>query len=119
MVSAVKVARRFIQASPWNGYILGRFGTLANAITDDEILSAARKEVVTIWHPCCTASMSARNASWGVVDPNLLVKGVSGLRIVDASMIVSTLSTLDYSALSMFSAKDPVCSSDGPDLCYC
>lgn len=33
--------------------------------------------------------MSPFNATWGVVDPDLRVKGVRGLRIVDASVMVS------------------------------
>ncbi|KAF9444127.1 GMC oxidoreductase [Macrolepiota fuliginosa MF-IS2] len=31
--------------------------------------------------------MSPKNADWGVVDPDLSVKHVSGLRIVDASVL--------------------------------
>lgn len=88
MVEAVKTARRYVETSPWDGYILGRFGIAANASTDAEILAAARKEVVTIWHPCCTASMSPSHASWGVVDPSLRVKGAVGLRVADASVMV-------------------------------
>jgi len=35
--------------------------------------------------------MSPQGATWGVVDPDYRVKGTSGLRIVDASIFVSTI----------------------------
>jgi choline dehydrogenase len=38
--------------------------------------------------------MSPKGSGWGVVDPDLLVKGVNGLRIVDASVFVSALNTI-------------------------
>ncbi|KAF8868344.1 aryl-alcohol-oxidase from pleurotus Eryingii [Infundibulicybe gibba] len=87
MVESIKAVRRFLKARAWQGYLLQPFGTLGAANTDDEIKSAVREGVVTIWHPTSTARMSPENAAWGVVDPNLLVKGVSGLRIVDASVM--------------------------------
>ena len=68
--------------------VLGQFGTVGDAKTDEEILSAIRQAARTIFHPTCTARMSPKNAKWGVVDPELLVKGAAGLRIVDASVFV-------------------------------
>jgi len=35
--------------------------------------------------------MSPKGAKWGVVDPDLKVKGVEGLRVIDASILVSAL----------------------------
>ncbi|KAJ7239420.1 aryl-alcohol oxidase [Mycena haematopus] len=43
--------------------------------------------------------MSPKGASFGVVDPDLLVKGASGLRIADASILVMHLSS--YAALGL------------------
>ncbi|CDO78115.1 Aryl-alcohol oxidase [Trametes cinnabarina] len=87
MLSAVKAARAFMTAPPWQGFVASRFGPVGSAETDEDIIAAARDAIVTIWHPTSTARMSPRHASWGVVDPQLLVKGVSGLRIVDASIM--------------------------------
>ncbi|KAJ7843442.1 hypothetical protein B0H14DRAFT_2778774 [Mycena olivaceomarginata] len=40
-------------------------------------------------HLVSTAAMSARDASYGVVNPDLLVKGASGLSIIDASILAA------------------------------
>lgn len=89
MLSAVKAARKFVEAAPWKDFIVSRFGPVGSAETDDEIIAAARDSVDSIWHPTSTARMSPKHARWGVVDPQLLVKGAHGLRIVDASVFVS------------------------------
>ncbi|KIJ36597.1 GMC oxidoreductase [Sphaerobolus stellatus SS14] len=86
MIAAVRAVRQFLTASPWKGYITGRFGVMGAANTDAELTAASRESVVTIWHPTSTAMMSPATASWGVVDTRLLVKGAVGLRIVDASV---------------------------------
>lgn len=84
---AIKAAKRVVAAPAWKGYILEPFGPLATAETDAEIEAYARSHTATIWHPTSTASMSAWNATGGVVNPDLTVKKVRGLRIVDASIL--------------------------------
>lgn len=91
MIQAVKDARTFMQSSTFTGFIAGRFGALGAAQTDAQIAAAARDSVASIYHPTSTACMSPKGASWGVLDPDLRVKGVVGLRVVDASVFVSFL----------------------------
>jgi len=86
MLQAVKSARSFVEASPWAGFVQDRFGTVGDAVSDEDIIAASKQSIVTIFHPTCTARMSPKDASWGVVDPQLLLKGATGLRIVDASI---------------------------------
>lgn len=86
MREGIKAARRFVEAPAWNNYIISR---LSNATTDSEIEAFARASASTLFHPVGTAAMSSRNAPYGVVDPDLTVKGLAGLRIVDASVLVS------------------------------
>lgn len=88
MTQVVKDVRTFVSSAPFQGLIAGPFGPMSTAQTDAQIAAAAKESVVTIWHPTSTARMSPKTASWGVVDNNLLVKGVNGLRIVDASVFV-------------------------------
>jgi choline dehydrogenase-like flavoprotein len=83
---AIHAARRFVAAHAFDGYILR---PLFNATTDEEIDEMIRNTTRTIYHPVGTLSMSAKSDNWGVVDPDLSVKGVKGLRVVDASVFVS------------------------------
>ena len=89
ILSAVHAARQFVSQAPWDGYVLSRYGIVGEVETDDDILAAARTQVVTLDHPTSTAKMSPADASWGVVDSRLRVKGAVGLRVVDASIFVS------------------------------
>ncbi|KAF4616043.1 hypothetical protein D9613_011414 [Agrocybe pediades] len=82
---AVKATKRFASASAWKDYIIAPFGS-NNATTDDEIDAHVRSLASTVFHPIGTATMTKAGASWGVVDPNLKLKGAEGIRIVDASV---------------------------------
>ncbi|KAF9536329.1 hypothetical protein CPC08DRAFT_652173, partial [Agrocybe pediades] len=61
--------------------------SVTNATTDAELEAFVRSTTSTLFHPVGTAAMSAKDAGYGVVDPDLRVKGVDGLRIVDASVL--------------------------------
>jgi choline dehydrogenase-like flavoprotein len=86
MREAFLATRRFASAPAWKGYLLSE---LVN-ITDDNLDEYIRNSTTTVFHPVSTARMSRKGEDWGVVDPDLRVKGVEGLRIVDASVFVST-----------------------------
>ncbi|KAF9458889.1 aryl-alcohol oxidase [Collybia nuda] len=87
LVEAVKAAKRFVSAKAWKGYIQDAVGGLETAKTDKQIEAYVRENTNTIWHAVGTAAMSAKGANYGVVDPDLKVKGVDGLRVVDGSIL--------------------------------
>lgn len=91
-VEAVKQTQKFISFSPWKGYIQSGFGEVAQLKTDAEIEAFVRNAATTIKHPVSTASVSKVTDKTGVVGPDLKVKGVTGLRVVDGSVLVSQLS---------------------------
>ncbi|ESK82977.1 aryl-alcohol oxidase [Moniliophthora roreri MCA 2997] len=88
MREAVRLAVEFASATVWDGYILGRFDAFADVDinNDSQLDEYIRNTTATAAHPVGTAAMSAVDAQYGVVNPDLLVKGVEGLRIVDASV---------------------------------
>jgi choline dehydrogenase-like flavoprotein len=83
---AFLATRRFASAPAWKGYLLSEVVSITN---DDELDEYIRNSTTTVFHPVSTARMSRKGEEWGVVDPDLRVKGVEGLRIVDASVFVS------------------------------
>ncbi|KAF7440035.1 hypothetical protein PC9H_000376 [Pleurotus ostreatus] len=86
---AVRSAQRFLASPAWEGYVLDRVGAFAtiDIQDDDQLDQFLRENVSSGLHFVGTASMSPKGASWGVTDPDLKVKGLNGLRIVDASVI--------------------------------
>ncbi|MBR0971570.1 MULTISPECIES: GMC family oxidoreductase [Bradyrhizobium] len=61
--------------------------TFDDVINDDEALEAfVRKATIGVWHASCSCRMGRADDPMAVVDPEGRVKGVQGLRVVDASI---------------------------------
>ena len=60
--------------------------------SDDELARLAGDIATTIFHPVGTCKMGRPDDSSAVVDARLLVRGVAGLRVVDASVMPSITS---------------------------
>ncbi|KAG6917770.1 hypothetical protein DXG01_001175 [Tephrocybe rancida] len=85
---AVKASSRFLEAPAWKDYVVAPIAGLENVTTDAELDEYITQSTVIALHGVGTAQMTAKHASYGVVDPDLCLKGASGLRIVDASVFV-------------------------------
>lgn len=59
--------------------------------TDEDWIAYVKANVASIWHPLGTCAMLPK-AKGGVVDPQLKVYGVKGLRVVDASVMPALIS---------------------------
>ena len=61
--------------------------TLDDVLNDDEALEAfVRKSTIGVWHASCSCRMGSADDPMAVVDNQGRVKGVQGLRVVDASI---------------------------------
>ena len=85
MLRGVKILRKIINTPPFSGYLEGEHGAGATAGTDEEIINHIRNNAATIYHPVGTCKMG--NDKMSVVDDRLRVRGLSGLRIADASIM--------------------------------
>ncbi|RQS67486.1 glucose-methanol-choline oxidoreductase [Burkholderia sp. Bp8963] len=84
MVAGFRLTRRLMQAPALASWITRDMFT-ANVTTDDEIRDALRQRTDTVYHPVGTCRMG--HDALAVVDPQLRVRGLQGLRIVDASVM--------------------------------
>ena len=85
----IAASKRFFAAPAWKDYVVAPAGAFANTTTDEETEEFIIETVTPAFHPVGTASMSAKSANFGVVNPDLKLKGAAGLRVVDASVMVS------------------------------
>jgi 5-(hydroxymethyl)furfural/furfural oxidase len=61
--------------------------TLQEVLTDDDKLEAfVRKAAVGVWHASCSCRMGSDDDPMAVTDPSGRVRGVEGVRVVDASV---------------------------------
>jgi choline dehydrogenase len=89
-IDCIKLTRKIAAAPALARFSPVEFSAGANARTDDEFLEAARTTACTVYHPVGTCKMG--HDPMAVVDDRLRVRGVSGLRVVDASIMPNLVS---------------------------
>lgn len=89
-VEALRFTRSIMQSSAMKDHIASEMLPDPTANSDDELLDQARNIANTIYHPTSTCRMG--NDERSVVDPELRVRGVRGLRVVDASIMPEIVS---------------------------
>ena len=87
MIDGVRRAREILAAPSFEKYQSWEIGPGPEAQTDEQILAFIRKKAETIYHPVGTCKMGDVEETMTVVDPELKVKGIKGLRVVDASVM--------------------------------
>ncbi len=80
-----RVARNLAAQPAMEPFVAAEFFPGPQCQSDDEIDEHIRKTSITVHHPAGTCRMGSDPDS--VVDPELKVRGVSGLRVVDASVM--------------------------------
>ena len=84
---ALKLTRRIAAAPALAKYQPQEFKPGPEFQTDEELAAAAGAIGTTIFHPVGTCRMGQKNDTSAVVDSQLRVRGVTGLRVADASVM--------------------------------
>jgi choline dehydrogenase len=89
-IAAVRLARQIVSQQPLSAFVERELAPSVDVHSDADILAFIRSTGGTTYHPVGTCKMGSDAAA--VVDERLRVRGLSGLRVADASimpMIVS------------------------------
>ncbi|MDQ0575218.1 GMC family oxidoreductase [Agromyces albus] len=107
LVEGVKLARRVAQQEPFASHLVREVFPGEHVQTDEELSAVLRATHQTVYHVSCTCRMGAEDDPLAVLDSELRVRGVAGLRVVDAS-VFPTLSALNPVGLIMTVAERAV-----------
>lgn len=108
----MRIARGIAETAPLAGLIEAEAEPGAAAQSDDDLLAFARAVGSTGYHPVGTCRMGSDDGA--VVDPQLRVRGIDGLRVADASVMPMLISGNTHAACVMigeraaeFALRDP------------
>jgi choline dehydrogenase len=89
-VEGIKMLRRILAAPALKPFVVGEVEPGPKIASDEEILNFCRQRGSTVYHPTSTCRMG--NDPLAVVDQRLCVRGIEGLRVVDASIMPDLMS---------------------------
>ena len=105
LVKGMHLARRLLHTHALAPFLDGDELPGPHVQTDDEWLNYARQYGSTAYHLIGTARMGPATDKTAVVDDQLRVHGLQGLRIVDASIMPNIPSANTYSSTMMIAEK--------------
>ncbi len=103
-VEAIAVARKILGQPAFAEFDGGEISPGPSVQSDDEILDWVRADAETALHPSCSCKMGTDELA--VVDPATMgVRGLDGLRVVDASVFPSVTNANLYAPVTMVAEK--------------
>jgi choline dehydrogenase len=106
IVGGLKFARRLFTAEAMKPYVGDERLPGAHVQSEDELLDYAKRNGNTVYHASCTCMMGSHPMS--VVDSELRVHGIDGLRVIDASVMPAVTSTNTNAPTIMIAEKAAV-----------
>ncbi|WP_255954102.1 GMC family oxidoreductase [Streptomyces odontomachi] len=86
LVDGIRIARQIARTQPLAGWLNHEVCPGPEVTGDDELSAYARQVAHTVYHPAGTCRMGAADDEAAVVDPELRIRGLDGIRIADASV---------------------------------
>ncbi|GAA0462014.1 oxidoreductase [Paractinoplanes deccanensis] len=80
LIEGVRAARRIAEQEPFRSWLVREVFPGPTVTSDEDLSAALRATHQTVYHVCGTCRIGT------VLDPDLRVRGIAGLRVVDASV---------------------------------
>jgi choline dehydrogenase len=103
VVAGLKLLRRIMAAPAMTRYVAEERKPGPQVTSDADLLDFARSAGTTVFHPTSTCCMGQDERA--VVDERLRVRGIGGLRVVDASIMPTVVSGNTNAAAVMIGEK--------------
>ena len=105
MRACVGIGREVARQAALDPYRAGELSPGEDVRTDDEIDAWVRRTAETIYHPVGTCKMGTADDKLAVVDATLAVRGLQGLRVVDASVMPTLIGSNTNAPTIMIAEK--------------
>lgn len=93
LIAGIKLARRIAAEPPMSDWIVRETFPGPDVTSDDDLSALVRATNHTVYHVSGTCRMGDPEDELAVVDPQLRVRGLRGVRIVDASVMPTLTAT--------------------------
>jgi choline dehydrogenase len=103
MVAGLKLMRRISEAPAMRPYVESELEPGPQCVSDADFLAYCRARGSTIYHPTCSCRMGTDPGA--VVDPELRLRGIAHLRVVDGSVMPAVVSGNTNAAIIMIAEK--------------
>ena len=101
---SIRLTRRIVRCDALKGYEPDEYKPGKEFVSDTDLVVAAGNIGTTIFHPVGTCKMGSENDELAVLDSQLRVRGVKGLRVADASAM-PTITSGNTAAPTMLIAE--------------
>ena len=105
LLDGMRLARNLLKTQPLAQYSVGESMPGVQIARDDEMLDYIRRYGVSSYHLNGTARMGPVSERGNVVDAQLRVHGLEGLRVVDASIMPNIVSANTCASTMMIAEK--------------
>jgi len=103
MIAGLRIARKVLTSPAMRRYVVEEFWPGPAVETDAQWLDHIAKTAGTTFHPTSTCMMGPNDTH--VVDTDLRVKGLDGIRVIDASIMPAVVSGNTNATVIMIAEK--------------